>query len=378
MASTGRDPAAHYRRLKVKPIINAAGQVSRLGGTRTRPEALEAMVDAATVFVEMAELNRKAGEILARHTGAEAGFVTCGAASGLVLQAAACIAGGDPVKMQRLPDTRGMKNEIIIQNTQRFSYEQAYRAAGGQLVGTGHATRCHAWELEGAINENTAAIAYLCAPFASRRAIPLGDVCRVAHLHQIPVIVDAASMLPPRKNLRVYLDQGADMVVFSGGKGIRGPQGTGILCGRKDLIEAAAAVANPNQFLGRPMKVAKEEIVGLVTALELFVGEDEEEEMRRYRDMAQRVVDALVEVPGLESAVVHDDFDYLTPHAVVRFGKKWRGLSRDMVASGLEKGDPPIHLHQRGNPDELAVDPFNLLDEELETVTRRLSEELLR
>ena len=378
MASTGMDPAAHYRRLGVKPIINAAGPVSRIGGTRTRPEALEAMADAATVFVEMAELNRKAGEILARHTGAEAGFVCCGAASGLVLQAAACIAGGDPMKMHRLPDTKGMKNEIVIQNMQRFSYDQAYRVAGGQLVGVGHATRCHLWELEGAINENTAAIAYLCAPFASRRAIALEDVCQIAHRHEIPVIVDAASMVPPRKNLRRYIQQGADMVVFSGGKGIRGPQGTGILCGRKELVEAAAAVANPNQFLGRPMKVAKEEIVGLVTALELFVAEDEGEEMGRYSDMAQRVVDALSEVPGLESAVEHDDFDYLTPHAVVRFGKNWEGPSRDHVASALAKGDPPIHLHQRGSLDELAIDPFNLLDEELETVTRRLSEELLR
>ena len=378
MASTGRDPAAPYRRLGVKPIINAAGPVTRIGGTRTRPEALEAMVDAATVFVEMGELNRKAGEILARLTGAEAGFVCGGAAGGLVLQAAACIAGGDPVKMHRLPDTRGMKNEIIIQNMQRFSYDQTYRAAGGQLMGIGNASHCRAWELEGAINESTAAVAYLCAPFASRRAISLWDVCQIAHRYQVPVIVDAASMLPPRKNLRHYLQQGADMVVFSGGKGLRGPQGTGILCGRKDLIEAAAAVASPNQFLGRSMKVAKEEIVGLVTALELFVDEDEDEEMRRYSEMAQRLVDALAEVPGLDAAVEHDDFDYPTPHAVIRFGKKWRGPSRGRVASALEEGDPPIHLHQRGSPDELAVDPFNLLDEELETVIRRLGEELLR
>ena len=140
--------------------------------------------------------------------------------------------------------------------------------------------------MEGAINENTAAVFYLFAPFTSRRALPLEEVCRIAHQRGVPVIVDAASTLPPRANLHRYLDVGADMVLFSGGKGVRGPQGTGILCGRKDLIEAAAANASPNPFLGRPMKVAKEEIVGLVTALELFVQEDEEAEMARYRGIA--------------------------------------------------------------------------------------------
>jgi L-seryl-tRNA(Ser) seleniumtransferase len=362
----------------VKPIINASGSVTRYGGTRTRPEALEAMVDAATVLVEMSELNRKAGEVIARLTGAEAGFVCSGAAGGLVLQAVACIAGSDPAKMHRLPNTQGMRNEVIIQNVHRFPYDQAYRAAGGVLVGIGDARRCHPWELEGAINDRTAAVAYLCAPFAGRRALPLAEVCQIAHGHEVPVIVDAASMLPPRENLRRYLREGADMVVYSGGKGLRGPQGTGILCGRRDLIEAAAASANPNQFLGRPMKVAKEEIVGLVTALELFVEEDEEAEMGRYGSIAQRVVDALAEVPGLEITFEHDDFDYLIPHAVMRFRKGWRGPSRDRVVAAMERGDPPIYLHQLGNPDELAVDLLNLLDNEVEIVLRRLREELLQ
>ena len=260
----------------------------------------------------------------------------------------------------------------------RFPYDQAYRAAGGVLVGVGNAWRCLPWELEGAINERTAAVAYLSAPFSNRRDLPLPQVCDIAHAQRIPVIVDAASMLPPRKNLGRYSDQGADMVVFSGGKGMRGPQGTGILCGRKDLIEAAAANASPNQFLGRSMKVAKEEIVGVLTALELFVKEDEEAEMRRYGSMAQRVVDALVEVPGLRISVEYDDFDYLIPHAVMRFGKDWRGPSRNQVAEALVKGDPPIYLHQLGDSDELAVSPFSLQDDELEIVARRLREELLR
>ena len=378
MATDSSDPADVYRKLGVRPIINASGSTTRYGGTRTRREVLEVMADAATVLVELGELNEKAGEIIARLTGAEAGFVCSGAAGGLVLQAAACIAGKDPVKMHRLPDSEGMKNEIIIQNLHRFHYDQAYRAAGGKLIGIGHAKAVSAWELEGAINEKTAAVAYLFAPFTSKRALSLEEVCQVAHKHGVPVVVDGASTLPPRKNLQRYLESGADMVVFSGGKGVRGPQGTGILCGRKDLIEAAAANAAPNQALGRPMKVAKEEVVGLITALQLFMEEDEEQEMRDYAAKARQAVDALAEVPGLEVTFEHDEYDYLIPTAVLRFGKDWRGPPRDRVAEAMQQGDPPIYLHRLGDPDELAVDPLNLRDDEVHTVVRRLREELLR
>ena len=378
MARENTDPAEVYRKLGVTPIIHAAGSTTRYGGTRTRPEVLEVMAKAATVLVDMEELNQKAGELIARLTGAEAGFVSSGAAGGLVLQAAACIAGTDPVKMHNLPDSAGMKNEIIIQTMHRFPYDQAYRMAGGKLVQIGVANRCYDWELEGAINERTAAVAYLCSPFINRRALPLTEVCEIAHKHGVPVIVDAASTLPPRANLRRFLQDGADMVVYSGGKGVRGPQGTGILCGRQDLIKAAAVNANPNQVLARPLKVAKEEIVGLLTALELFIKEDEEQKISRYRSMALQVVDALAEVPDLEVTLEHDDFDYLTPHAVIRFTKTWRGPDRNSVADALQHGDRPIYLHTLGNPDELAVDPLNLTVEELEVVIRRFREELLR
>ena len=372
------DAAQAYQRLGVTQIINAAGSVTKYGGTRTRPEVLEVMSGAARIMVNVEELNRKAGEEIARLTGAEAGFVCGGAAGGLVLQAAACIAGKDPVKMRQLPDTTGMKDEIIIQNMHRFPYEQAYRAGGAKLVEIGDSRYSHPWELEGAIGEKTAAVAFLCAPMTNRRAIPLAQVCEIAHAKGVPVIVDAASMLPPRKNLKKFLAEGADMIAFSGGKGIRGPQGTGILCGRADLIEAAAAHANPAQFLGRPMKVAKEEIVGLVTALNLFLDEDEEAEMRAYRALAEQVVDALSEVPGLKITLEHDDHDYLIPHAIMKFGPDWNGPSRNEILKGMEEGETPIYLHFLGQPDELGVDPLNLTEEETTLVIKRLREELTR
>ena len=376
MTSTG-DPAEVYRAIGVKPVITASGSTTAYGGSKLRPEAMEAMNKAATVMVELDELNRAAGKIIAEITGAEAGFVSSGAAGGMVLQGAACIAGSDPIKMAQLPNARDLKNEIVIHKSHRFLYDQCYEAAGAKLIDVGDGRRCQPWQLEAAFTDRTAAVAYLFSPLVSRRALPLEQVCEMAHSHGVPVIVDAASFLPPRANLRRFIAEGADMVVYSGGKAVRGPQGTGILCGRADLIEAAAANASPHQFLGRGMKVAKEEIIGLVTALQIFVNEDEEAETKRYRQMCQAVVDALIEVPGLSVTAEHDQYSYLIPTALIRFTSDWRGPRRDQVLAAMAKGGPPIFLHSLGNPDELAVEPFNVSDEELEVVIRRLRQELL-
>ena len=369
---------ALYQRLGVSPIINAAGSITRLGGTRTRPETLELMARAARVMVNIDDLNRAAGREVARLVGAQAGFVCSGAAGGLLLQAAACISGNDPVKMRQLPNTEGLKNEIVIHTMHRFPYDQAYRAAGANMVEFGDYLYAHPWQLGGAINERTAAVAYLCAPFSSNKVMPLDKVCEIAHAHDVPVIVDAASMLPPRENLYRFLRAGADMVVYSGGKGIRGPQGSGILVGRADLIEAAAMQASPAQFLGRGMKVAKEEVIGLVASLAAFVEEDEEAEMAAYRAMVQQVVDALVEIPGLSVTLEHDRNSYLIPHAVIKFTDDWRGPSRDEIAAAMEQGNPQVYLHQLGGPEQLGVDPLNLTEPEIEVVIRRLREELTK
>jgi D-glucosaminate-6-phosphate ammonia-lyase len=372
------DPSDVYRAIGVKPVITASGSTTAYGGSKLRPEVMDAMNKAATVMVNLDELNQAAGKVIAQITGAEAGFVASGAAGGLVLQAAAVIAGSDPIKMARLPNSEGMKNEIIIHRSHRFAYDQCYVAAGAKLVEIGDGRRCQPWQLEAAFTERTAAVAYLFSPFVSRRALPLPQVCRMAHAHGVPVIVDAASFIPPRANLRRFIGEGADMVIYSGGKMVRGPQGTGILCGRADLIEAAAANASPHQFIGRGMKVAKEEIIGLITALQIFVNEDEEAENQRYREMCQRVVDALIEIPGLKLSVEHDEYDYLIPCALIKFTRDWKGPGRDEVLSNMAQGDPHIYLHSLGGPDELAVDPFNLDEKELETVIQRLREELLK
>src|SRR5262245_45771827 len=192
-------PPAIYEKLGVRRIIHASGTTTRYGGTLLRSEALEAMREASRVLVNMDELNEAAGAAIARMLGAEAAFVTAGASAGLILQAAACIAGDDPAKITRLPDTRGMKNEIVIQRAHRFAYDQAYRVAGATLVEIGLARRTQPFELEDAISDRTAAVAYLISPFTSPPGIlTLEQVVALAHKRNGPVLVDAASTLPPR------------------------------------------------------------------------------------------------------------------------------------------------------------------------------------
>jgi L-seryl-tRNA(Ser) seleniumtransferase len=207
-------------------------------------------------------------------------------------------------------------------------------------------------------------------------------VIAIAHRRGVPVIVDAASMLPPRANLTRFLRLGADLVSFSGGKGVRGPQSTGFLIGRRDLVRAAMLNASPNQAIGRAAKTSKEEIAGLVTALELFVAEDEAAEMKRYHEVCTTIVDALGEIRGLRIVVEQDPVNRVLPHAVVYFTPEWTGPSGRAVQVALAQGEPHIYVqqgsHQGGYADEIAIDPINLEPGDEKIVAVRLREELTR
>jgi D-glucosaminate-6-phosphate ammonia-lyase len=380
---TARPVPKVYQKLGVTPIIHGAGTTTRYGGSLMRPETIEAMREASQAFVNIDELNEAAGAAIAHRLGAEAALVTGGAAAGLVLQAAACMTGDDAAKVARLPDTRGMKNEFIIQRVHRFQYDQAFRLAGGVLVDIGLGRRTLPYELENAITDRTAAVVYLYSPFTSPPGLlPFETICEIAHQRGVPVIVDAASMLPPRQNLFKHLRLGADIVNFSGGKGIRGPQSTGILAGRKDLIRAAALNHSPNAGVGRPAKTSKEEIVGLVTALELFLAEDEDAEMNRYREVCTHIVDAVRDLSGLRAVVEQDPLNRILPHAVIYFEPSWQGPSGQAVREALASGAPHIYIQQGtqqgGYFDEIAVDPINLQPGDEDIIATRLREELTR
>ena len=375
-SSTG---GTFYERLGVKRTINAASWLTRLGGSIMPPPVVQAMEDASRWFVDMDELNKKAGDIIARLTGAEAGLVTAGSAAGMLLEAAACMAGTDPAKRHRLPDTTGMKSEIVIHRAHRVNYDHNFRAAGAILVEIGNSVSTEEWELEDAIGENTAAVAYIFA-LPHRGELSFPKVVEIARARDVPVIVDAAAMLPPVENLTRFINEGADMVSFSGGKGVMGPQSTGILCGRADLIEAAYLNGQPNSDgIGRSAKVCKEEIAGLITALELFVDTDHQALAAEWRDKSQSVVNALQDLPGLlvelsEAAPELDELYRMSARAMIYFEKSWKGPGRQAVVQKLIDGAPSIQVSAAQNAAGIAVIPVNLADGEEELVASRLRE----
>ena len=291
-----------YDDLGVKTLINAKGTATRLSGGIMRPEVAAAMVEASQACVDIAELQAAASRIIAAATGAEAGYVASGASACLLIGAAACITGLDPGRMARLPDTTGMKNQCVMVRSQRNFYDHAIRAAGLKIVEVGLPDRyagagvrdAEAWEIDDAITDDTACVFYV-ADAQSRPSLP--EVVAVAHARNVPVLVDAAAQLPPQDNLRRFISEGADLVAFSGGKALGGPQASGILAGRRELVMAAALQhldldvfwdmwsppptlidkyrlkGAPQHGIGRSCKAGKEEIVGLLTALHLFISE---------------------------------------------------------------------------------------------------------
>ena len=368
-----------YTRLGVKRIINASSWITVLGGSIMPPAVVRAMEDASHWFVDMHELNQKAGDVIARFPGAEAGLVTAGSAAGMLLEAAACMAGTDPAKAGRLPDATGMKNEIVIHRAHRVNYDHSFRAAGATLVEIGNSGGTQEWELEDAINDDTAAVAHIFGP-RQDGTLPLPRVVEIAHARDVPVIVDAAAMLPPIENLTRYIGMGADMVSFSGGKGVLGPQSTGILCGRGDLIEAAYFNGSPNSTsIGRAAKVCKEEIAGLITALELFVDTDHQAVMADWRAKCRHVVSALSDIPGVRAELALGDpdlgeFPESQPRAIISFDKSWTGPSKDEVEDRLEAGEPSIRARFAGGPRHIAISPVNLQEGEEELIAQRLRE----
>jgi L-seryl-tRNA(Ser) seleniumtransferase len=379
-----------YQDLGVRPVINAAGTLTRLGGSRMAPEVLDAMREAAGSFVHMDELQERAGAVIAEITGAEAGYVTSGAAAGLALAAAACVAGLDVAAMDQLPDTTGLRYEIVVQRGHRNAYDHAIRMPGIQFVEVGYlgypgAGGTMPWQLESAITERTAAVA--CPILDTPGTLSLPEVAEIARTRGIPVIVDAAAALPPRANLKRFIAEGADLVVFSGGKAIGGPQASGILAGRRDLIASVALQhldmdvrsqtwnrrdligpdgvrGVPHQGFGRAMKVGREEIAGLIVALRRFVAGSDQDDI----DAANRTIDTVASALGEQAGVTvvrHASPRKPMPQLWLELDEEALGLTAYDVVNQLLTSDPPIVLAEsRAEFGTLIVHPAGLTDDE--------------
>jgi D-glucosaminate-6-phosphate ammonia-lyase len=387
-----------YERLGVRTIINAKGPATRLSGAILHNEVAQAMAEASQACVDIIELQAFASTVIAQATGAESGYVTSGAAAGLLLGTAACVTGLDSGKMNRLPDATGMRNEVVMVRSQRNFYDHAVRTAGVRIIEVGISDRfsgagvrdAEAWEITDAINDRTAAVHYVAKPW-SRPTLP--EVVRVAHAAGVPVLVDAAAQLPPAENLKRFIREGADLVVFSGGKAIRGPQASGILCGRRDLVMAAALQhldldidwhlwsppsnlidkallpGAPHHGVGRPCKVGKEEIVGLLTALRLFLAEDPVTRHAAWLAQAKAMVDGLDGLRNVSTRLVEGG-EVPVVEVALHSGAKLNALQ---LVERLQQSTPPIHVdHSRLSDGIVRCNPFCLKQNEAAVIARRL------
>jgi len=368
-----------YRTLGLRELINAEGTITRLGGCVMDPAVVAAMAEAARSFVDLNQLLAKAGQHVAGLLGVEAAYITSGAAAGLTLSTAACITGADPAKIRQLPDLRAIaKNEVLIQKSHRNGFDHAVRQTGVKIVEFGLIKETYPWEMRAAISEKTAAVVHF-LEFENHHNLPLPEVIAIAGEKEVPVIVDAAAELPPAENLSRFFDMGADLTVFSGGKDIGGPQSSGLIVGRADLIACCALNANPNYSIGRAMKAGKEEIAGLVTALELYLQQDFAAEEQMWEGMVAFMVEALADVPGLCARRVSPSEPGVQPNWIPRvyldWDKKIIPLDRDEVKSRLLQTDPAIAV---GNTSTgLFVNPQTLVPGQEKIVARRLREVLL-
>lgn len=384
----------------LEPIINASGSVTRLGGAPMPEAVLEAFCAAARECVPLDQLQTAASHVIAEATGAEAGLVTAGAAAALTLGTAAILTGYDLGRMERLPHCDGFPHEFVVAREQRNGYDHAVRAAGARLVEVGFheivagagVRRVEAWEYEVAFGPQTAGVFYVYGP-DSRPS--LAEVVNRAHARGLPVLVDAAGELPPRSNLRSIVATGADLVAFSGGKAIRGPQATGILCGRRDLIGPAALqmldmddhpelwdppelidttrfAGVPRHGIGRALKVSKEQIAALLTALRLFTAGTYDEELSAQRRRLEQIAAALEGLAVRCRLVVPADGQSL-PLLEIALDEG----SAVEVCGRLRRGRPPVQVgHGLLHEGKLVVNPLHLDDERTAVLARRLREEL--
>jgi len=360
-----------YRQLGIRPLINAAGTYTTLTGSLLVPQAREAMAEASKYFVPLIDLQQAAGARIAKLLDAPAAIVTSGGAGGILLATAACVTGKDLEKVKRIPDVAGMKSEVIMVREHRMGFDHACRAVGVRIIEVDTADA-----LKAAINPKTAML------FWVNISEPKGKITAKEFLAAgkragVPVFNDAAAELPPAENLSVLVKQGFDLVGFSGGKGLRGPQASGLLLGRADLIEAAHMNNNPHSdTIGRTCKVGKEEIMGLLAAVEVYSKRDHGAEMKLWHGYMQNVARDLKRVRGVTTEV------YVPPypggHPVPYLRVKWDGavlpLKYEECAQRLRDGEPRIEVN--ASKDELTLASYLLNPGEDRIVGWRMAEVL--
>lgn len=356
-----------FKELGIRPFINAAGTFTTMTASLMPSEVMDSMVAASKHFVNLIELQDKVGERIAAIIGSEAAMVTSGAAGALTIGTAGCITGTDQNAIRQLPDLTGLKNEVLIQKVHRYGYDHAIRSAGVRMVEIETAD-----ELDRAVSSKTAMMLFF------NDAEPKGQIngeqwVALGKKHKVPTFNDASADVPPVSNLTKYTKMGFDLVTFSGGKGIRGPQSAGILAGRKDLIQAARLNTSPySDSLARGMKVNKEEMVGMLTALELFVKKDHDAEWKDWEKRIRTITDSVRDVPAMQSETFVPPIANHVPHLRIKWDQAKVGKSPLDVQKLLREGEPAIETNPATNKEELVIGVWMLQPGEAEIVAKRL------
>jgi len=362
-----------YDELGVRRVINAATTLTVVGGSLMPPQVLDAMREAARSFVDMHELQAAAGARIASLTRNEAAYVTSSCAAAMTLGTLAAITRGDPTAIGRMPRGAGLPTEVVIHATHRIPEDRGIELAGGRIVEIGKADGTGEAELESALTNQTALVVWVAGSHLPRGALDLETTVRVAHSRGVPVLVDAAAQLPPPSNLwRFTVEIGADAVAFSGGKGLRGPQASGLLLGRSAFIEAVRANGSPYARLARPMKVGKEEIAGLVRAVELYLGTDHEAQAREWSAVVDGWVRELDGIQGLR-AERHEtnEAGQPVPRVRVSVDEAAVGVSAEELRRRLWNGDPRLLVLPDG-VDAFFVTPDTLTPAEAVSIPTQL------
>ena len=361
---------AIYKDLGLKKVVNAWGTVTKLGGSIMAPEVVEAMREAAESFINMEELHKAAGRRIAELLEVEAACVTCGAAAGLAVATAACMTGMRKSFAYQLPDTTGMKNEILVLKCHHDLYDQSMLLTGAKFVEAGVTSHAFIQQVEDKITEQTAAFFFTCEAETMRGSIPFDEIAELCKSRNIPIIVDAAAELPPRENIRRYLERGASFVVFSGGKELRGPQASGLILGQTEGIMACDLNCCPNYGIGRAMKVDKENICGLLKAVELFVQKDYDLQMNAWSGYTQKLHDLLATCEDLELTMGYPQEPGVQPVCILRLFVKPLSMSSQTLFDRLVALNPSVYTFLYR--DKVVLNPQCLNEEELEYVANAI------
>lgn len=359
-----------YEDLQLPKVINAAATLTRLGGSLMPPSVVASMVEASKSFIPLDEMHLAVGRRIAALTRNEAAYVSSGAAAGITLAVSACISGTDPAKIGAFPYLENAdKNEVIIVRTQRNGYDYAARQTGARIV----EVEPDLDALEAAIGSKTACVLWFAGKL-SDGSPPIEDAIAVTHEHRVPFLVDAAAQIPPASNLWHFTRElGVDLVIFSGGKGLRGPQSSGLILGRADLIEACRLNGSPNPSIGRPMKVGKEELAGALAAVDLALKQDETEIIAGYETVVHGWIEDLSRLKGISAErSFPSEAGQPMPRALIRF-VDGGAAQRDAVIAKLREGSVRVEVGTDGDvPDGIFLNPQTLEPGEEAIVTQRL------